>query len=446
MARILIVEDDRATGQLMLTLAESLGHASALASDGESALELVRQSPPDMIISDVLMEPMDGLELLEIVRKEFPQIAVVLFSASRDPEVQVRALRLGSVQFLAKPLRIEQLKKVLEKTLADQASATAAASPSVGSGGKAPMREITVEGLEEALRPFLPGPRLRDLRFRLARLAKVRNRVLVEAAEGVFNAEMLPLLHRHSHRAAGPLKVINFSTVDIPDLVSQWTNHAQSWLLPFSGGTLVLLQIERLPQHAQSLLADLVRLVQDIRIVATTHRDPDQLLAEGKLNESLYFRLSLFSMRIPPVSDLGSDITEILLDAVCASASYHTEGRPDYDASAREALAAYSWPRNYTEIHQVADYIASRLKGTVITLSELPEALAAARWPSLSAHVESAAAAHVDRVVRTTSDVSRAAAVLGLKEDVLRAYLDDPSHSLFGFLSPQSPHSVSISA
>ena len=434
MAKILIVEDDRATGQLMLTLAESLGHAAALASDGESALDLVRKSPPDMIISDVLMEPMDGLELLEIVRKEFPEIAVVLFSASRDPEVQVRALRLGSVQFLAKPLRIEQLKKVLEKTLADQASATSAAAPHLGSGTKQPMREITVEGLEEALRPFLPAPTLRDLRFRLARLAKVRNRVLVEAAEGVFNADILPLLHRHSHRAAGPLKIINFSTVDIPDIVSQWTHSAQSWLLPFSGGTLVLLQIERLPQHAQSLLADLVRLVQDIRIVATTHRDPDQLLAEGKLNESLYFRLSLFSMRIPPVSDLGSDITEILLDAVCSSASYHVEGRPDYDASAREALAAYSWPRNYTEIHQVADYIASRLKGQIITLTDLPEVVAAARWPSLASHVESAAATHVDRVVRTTSDLARAAAVLGLQEDVLRQHLDDPSKSLFSNL------------
>ena len=76
MAKILVVEDDRATGQLMLTLAESMGHSAALANDGESALTQVRANPPEMIISDVLMEPMDGLELLEIVRREFPQIAV----------------------------------------------------------------------------------------------------------------------------------------------------------------------------------------------------------------------------------------------------------------------------------------------------------------------------------------------------------------------------------
>ncbi|WP_221033254.1 sigma-54-dependent transcriptional regulator [Actomonas aquatica] len=433
MANILVVEDDRATGQLMLTLAESMGHTSALASDGESALRLVRESQPDMIISDVLMEPMDGLELLEIVRREFPAVAVVLFSASRDPEVQVRALRLGSVQFLAKPLRIEQLKKVLEKTLADRASA-AADSATTSATLKAPVREITVEGLEEALRPYLPGPRLRDQRFRLARLAKVRNRVLVEAAEGVFNTDMLALLHRHSHRAAGPLEVINFANCELDNLTAEWTQNAHAWLQRFSGGTLVFLQIEKLPLHAQGLLADLVRRVQDVRIVATTRRDPDQLLAEGSLNESLYFRLSLFSMRVPPVSELGSDITEVLLDAVCASSSYNLAGRPDYEGAAREALAAYSWPRNYSELHQVADYIAARLKQPRISLAELPESVAAARWPSLGEHVKEALKLHVDRVVRTTSDAARAAAVLGVPESLLRAHLEEPNDALLAAL------------
>ncbi len=437
MAKILVVEDDRATGQLMLTLAESMGHNAALASDGESALTLVRANQPDMIISDVLMEPMDGLRLLEIVRKDFPQIAVVLFSASRDPEVQMRALRLGSVQFLAKPLRIEQLKKVFEKTLADQASAKADA-PAAGAAVKTPLREITVEGLEEALRPFLPGPRLRDLRFRLARLAKVRNRVLVEAAEGVFNADMLALLHRHSHRAAGPLKVINFNSADIDDLLMQWSQNPHAWLQAFSGGTLVLLRVEHLPLHAQSMLADLVRLVQDVRIIATTQRDPDQLLAEGKLNEGLYFRLSLFSMRIPPVTDLGSDVAEIFLDAVSLSSSYHGEGRPEYEGAAREALAAYSWPRNYTELHQVADYVATRLQSPHITLAVLPESVAAARWPSLAAHIERVAINHVERVVRTTRDIARAATVLGVPEQQLRAYLDNQPNDLLGHIGPAS--------
>lgn len=430
MAKILVVEDDRATGQLMHTLAESLGHTAFLANDGESALSLVRSNPPDMIISDVLMEPMDGLELLEIVRKEFPQIAVVLFSASRDPEVQVRALRLGSVQFLAKPLRIEQLKKVLEKTLADQQTAGGQATTGSGAPVKAPIREISVEGLEEALRPFLPGPRLRDQRFRLARLAKVRNRVLVEAGEGVFNTDMLALLHRHSHRAAGPLEVINFATADVDQLVAQWSSGAHAWLSTFSGGTLVLLQVEQLPQHAQSMLADLVRLVQDIRIIATTHRDPDQLLAEGRINESLYFRLSLFSMRIPPVTDMGHDVADVLLDTLMASSSNQLEARPEYDGTAREAICAYSWPRNYAELHQVADYIGSRLKHPLITLAELPEAVAASRWPSLATHVERAAVKHVERVVRTTTDVARAAMVLGVEEHLLRQYLDNPSSDL----------------
>lgn len=420
MARILVVEDDRATGQLMLTLAESMGHEAALASDGESALAIVRQHPPEMIISDVLMEPMDGLELLEIVRREFPEISVVLFSASRDPEVQVRALRLGSVQFLAKPLRIEQLKKVLEKTIADRA----VPEPTGGFTLRAPVREVTVEGLEEALRPYYPGPRLRELRFRVARLAKVRNRVLVEAGEGVFNAEILPLLHRHSHRAAGPLKVVNCAASDLKELETEWRKRPQEWLQPFANGALVLLQVEHLPLPLQGVLADVVRLAQEVRIVATTHRDPDQLLAEGRLNESLYFRLSLFSMRIPPVVEMGADVCDMLLDAITTSANYHAEGRPEIDPVAREALVAYSWPRNYTELHQVADYVAGRLTNGVLTLAALPEALAAARWPDLVTQIEDCARLHIDRVVRTTTDLARASAVLGLSEQVLRGFLE----------------------
>ncbi|MCF3648249.1 sigma-54-dependent transcriptional regulator [Synoicihabitans lomoniglobus] len=432
MAKILIVEDDRATGQLMSTLAESLGHEVDLATDGESALEVVARNPPKMIISDVLMAPMDGLKLLEIVRKEHPEIAVVIFSASRDPDVQMRALKLGSVQFLSKPLRIEQLKKVLEKTVNEPKSGSSA--PIETTAVRAPVREVTVEGLEEALRPYLPGTRLRDTRFRLARLAKVRNRVLVEAGEGVFNADILRLLHRHSHRAAGPLKIVDFGADDAAEAIEAWGRHPQAWLQPFAGGMLVFLQIEALSLDDQLKLADLIREVKDIRVVATTHTDPDLLQAEGKLDESLYFRLSLFSMRIPPVMDLGADVPEILLDAITASAGYPSKVRPELDPVAREALSAYTWPRNYTEVHQIADHVASRLSEPKLTLQELPEAVAAARWPSLQSHIERAAELHIDRVIRTTSNLARASAALGVPERNLRAFLDDRTHKLVPML------------
>ena len=425
MARILIIEGDRATGTLVLTLAQGMNHEAELVSDPTEGLERMDDQPFDMVISDVHMKPLNGIELLERIRAQHPKTRVALFSSDHSPELQAQAKQLGAIDFLPKPIRIDRLKSVLDR-------AKEVVVPAVIERRSAPRPERPAEDFETVVTPFYPGPGLKVVRQRLSWVAQAKSHVLLDARPGVLSREVLEAFHRYSPFAGAPLRIINLETENADDLRDRLTDDPTGWLREMAGGTLVLLALDALPLDVQSILAGLLRTDFRGRIIATIRGDPDTLVGEMKLNDSLYFRLAVFSTRIAPLSEAGEALPSLLADAVAASKAWLGGDTPEVAQQARGPIIAYAWPQNHFELRRVADQIASRLEpGQAIQIDQLPDAVAGAHWPTLAEQLRLTANAYIKRVERTMPDMDQAAQVLGVRRASLERHSADNTRPVF---------------
>lgn len=425
MARILIIEGEIATATLVQTLAQGMGHEAELLTSGTEGVKRMIVQSFDLVISDVHMEEVSGFDVLEQIQSLHPQTRVVLFSNDKDPDLAERALRLGAMDFLTKPLRIDRLKAVLDRA---QEPASSVATESGLPIGVKP----TPEDFEAVVLPFYPGAGLKVVRQRLAWVAQARSHVLLDARAGVLNREVLEAFHHHSPYAHESLRIINLETERAESLREQLTDDPTGWLEKMAKGTLVLLALDALPLDLQGILAGLIRQDFKGRIIATIRDDPDTLVGEMKLNDGLYFRLALYSTRVAPLSEAGEAIPSLLADAVAASSAWLGGDAPSVDQEALAALMAYEWPQNHFELRRVADQIASRLEpGQAIKLDHLPDVVAAALWPPLADHIRLAGNAYIKRVERTMPDLDRTAEVLGVRAESLARHLENSDHSMF---------------
>lgn len=446
MALILIVTDDRATGSLVQMLVRGMDHEAELVSDGSAALKQMAIAAFDLVISDVHMKPMGGLELLEKAKAQYPQTRVVLFSADANPDLRTKAKQLGAVDFLAKPIQIDRLKKVLDRASAPAPAApdpTPAAAPAgtPAAPSRSPsQQEFSAEDFETLVHPFFPGPGLKVVRQRLAWVAQARSHVLIDARPGVLSREVLEAFHHYSPYASGSLRITNLETANVDEIRARWTQDGTGWLKEMAGGTIVLLALDAMPLDVQACLADLVRTEFRARIIATIRGDPDELVSEKRLHDGLYFRLALFSTRVAPLAEASERVPELLADSVAASKGWMGAGPPLIDREARTALSAYSWPQNYYELRRLADQLASRLEpGHSIRLDHLPDAVAAAHWPSLADHLRAAATTYIRRVQRTQPDMEKAAAVLGVRSSALSRHMEDSNEPVFSLDLDRAP-------
>ena len=428
MARILIVEGDRATGALVLTLVQGMDHEAELVATGTEGLERMAKQSFDLVISDVHMEPVGGFDLLEQTLSLHPQTRVVLFSGDKDPAMAERAKAAGAMGFLPKPLRIDHLKSVLDR--AKEAPTPTAAAARAKEGAR-PKAEIAADFEAEVL-PFYPGPGLKVVRQRLAWVAQARSHVLLDARPGVLNREVLEAFHYYSPYAEQTLRIINLETEDTAALRKRLQEDPTGWLSEMGEGTLVLLALDALPLDVQGILAGLLRADFKGRIIATVRGDPDTLVGEMKLSDGLYFRLALFSTRVAPLAEAGESLPVLLADAVAASNAWLGKETPAVDKEAWVALTAYPWPQNHFELRRVADQIASKLEpGQAIRLEHLPDVVAGAHWAPLADHLRLKADDYIQRVKRSLPDIGRTAEVLGVRQQSLERHLADSEHSMF---------------
>lgn len=429
MARILIVEDDKQLGDLMVMLIEGMGHEVELATTGLTALELLRKFKHDVVFTDVHMAPMDGLELVDRIKETHPESVFIFISGDDSPELEAQGMRLGAVEFLHKPLRVEQLKLVMRRALSradrERAAAAAAAAPAATTRAAPPAPRRNSASVETGLETFFPGAPLAGLRTKMAHLAADTRYALIDAAPGMLDVEVLRYLHTASPSGNLPLVVCDPAAEPITSL--------DSLLASANEGTLVILNIESLPAGLQKELADKLRQPRQTRIMATTAKDPDQLVVDGKLVGSLYSRLAVGALRLPPLTDFDPDIATIFVAAMRQS-SYFPFGTDEIeiDADVKVALSAYAWPENLTELFLVAARAVELAKQPRLTMALLPDRIRGGRLSPLSTALRSSEAAHIERALRIGGTPAAAAELLGISEEELETYRKKPdAESLF---------------
>jgi two-component system response regulator FlrC len=344
---ILVVEDDEALRDALLVTLEAAGHHVRGADGGPAALALIAQEPFSMVVSDLRMAPMDGLELLAEIRVRKPGLPVLLMTAFGDVDKAVAAMRGGACDFMLKPFE--------PKALIEQIA-----------------RYAQPPGAEGAAGIIAADPRTKEVMLLAARVAKTDATVMLTGESGTGKEVFARYIHDHSNRAKGAFVAINCAA--IPDNLLEATlfghekgaytgaQAAQAGKFEqANGGTLLLDEISEMPLGLQ---AKLLRVLQerevervggkkpiplDIRVLATSNRDMAAEVAAGRFREDLYYRLNVFPLQIPSLRERPGDIAPL-------ANHFLVEHGAQLGKSARLApsgeakLAAHAWPGNVREL------------------------------------------------------------------------------------------------
>jgi two-component system nitrogen regulation response regulator NtrX len=321
MADILIVDDEADICELVAGILEDEGYEARTARDSESALAAIRARRPSMAFLDIWLQgsKLDGLQLLDNIKQEHPELPIVMISGHGNIETAVAAIKQGAYDFIEKPFKADRLVLVAERALENSRL----------------KREVKELKQHAPLSPLLVGKStaMNQLRQTLEKVAPTNSRILIVGALGSGKELAARTIHAQSVRADGPFVVINAATIT-PDRMEielfgvEQTNGTQARKVgameEAHGGTLFIDEIADMPRETQGkILRVLVdqtfqrvggsgKVKVDVRIISSTGRNIEAEIQAGKFREDLYHRLSVVPIRVPPLAERREDIPDLL--------------------------------------------------------------------------------------------------------------------------------------
>ncbi len=373
--RILIVDDDAGQRSLLQTFLESNGYNPLVADSGEAALQILRTAPVSMMISDVRMPGMTGLETLRRARQLHATLPVLLVTAYADIREAVGAMRDGAVNYLSKPIDLDELLRTVQQATGTRAvrSAGVAAEPDL------PANTIAASPLMRAV--------FRDA----ALIAHSESRVLITGESGAGKEVLADAIHGWSPRAKGPLVKVNCAAIPETLLESELFGHEKGAFTgahqqrtgrfeEANGGTIFLDEISEMSPQLQ---AKLLRVTQhghfrrigsgkelrtDARILAATNRNLEALIKEGRFREDLFYRLAVVELGVPPLRERHEDILPLAAHFIAQFGGDRTRFAP----AVTECLERYAWPGNVRELRNAMERAALLSRGGVVLPEHLP--------------------------------------------------------------------------
>ncbi len=383
--RVLLVDDDQRMCETLAAGIDQRGFETRWALAAPAALDLVETAEFDVVVTDLNMRGMNGLELCARVVASRPDVPVVVITAFGSLETAVGAIRAGAYDFLTKPVTIDALELVLNRAVQHRRLRAEVKR----------LKELVAdrEHLEELLGT---SPAMQRVHRLLERIVDTDASVLITGESGTGKEVVARALHRRGRRHAGPFVAINCAAVPEALLESELFGHARGaftdaravrtgLLVQANGGTLLLDEIGELPVALQpkllrALQERTVRPVGgdaevpfDARLVATTNRDLEVAIEEHRFREDLYFRINVIHVAMPPLRSRGSDV---LLLAQHFLAQFATQGRKavaGISPEAAERLLAYSWPGNVRELQNAMERAVALARYEQVTVDDLPE-------------------------------------------------------------------------
>jgi len=373
--RILIVDDDPGQRSLLDSFLKSQGFATMPVGSGEEALEALRGGQITMMISDVRMPGMSGLETLRQARKEQAVLPVLLVTAYADIREAVGAMRDGAVNYLAKPIDLDEL-------LATVQQATGIAKP-------APLKFSAERQLPENV--VARSPLMQAVFHDASLIAPSESRVLITGESGVGKEVVADVIHAWSARALGPMVKVNCAAIPENLLESELFGHQKGAFTGAvaqrigrfevaNGGTIFL---DEVADMSPPLQAKLLRVTQEgrfnrvgsstelqtnARILAATNRHLEEEVKAGRFREDLFYRLNVVELNIPPLRERAEDILPLANSFIAE----FTRGKARFSSSVADALARYNWPGNVRELRNAMERAALLSMGELILPEHLP--------------------------------------------------------------------------
>ena len=394
--RVLIVEDDPATRGGLTELVRAWGFTAEAAADGAEALEKITVFRPSIVVTDLVMPRMSGIELLKALQPEIDNIKVILLTAQGTVDTAVEAVKSGAEDYLTKPLDPNKLQRLLERL---------AELNQQKRENQALRRQLNDRG--RFGRIIGNSPAMRALYQVLEQAAPTPASMLILGESGTGKELVAQTIHQLSPRAQAPFVALNCAAIPDTLLESEIFGHERG---AFTGatdrrsgcfeladrGTLFLDEIAEMTPATQ---VKLLRVLQerkfrrlggrteqevDVRVLAATNIDPLIAIRDGRLREDLYYRLNVFTISLPPLRDRKDDLPLLIQAFIDEFNARDNRSVRTVSPAAMRQLDHYEWPGNVRELRNVIERATILAKGELIEPAHLPvmDAVAAAAAPS----------------------------------------------------------------
>ncbi len=403
MAKILIVDDESRILLLMQSLLKTNGYDVELARDGESALAIIRKGGIDIAVTDLRMQPMDGMTLFREIKAIAPTMPVILLTAYATVETAIEAMKSGVFDYLTKPFKVDDMIACLKR-----AEAANAGSPHVVSSNASDVKlRYRFENL------IATSPAMVSVCDMIQKVAPTAVTVLINGESGTGKEVIAKTIHRNSTRANKPLVAVNCAAIPEHLLESEMFGHVkgsftgavsdkQGLFEAANGGTLFLDEISSMPLILQGKLLRALQerevrrvggtksIPVDVRVIAASNTNLEEAVVKGTFRSDLYYRFAVITLDIPPLRKRPEDILPLVHHFIQTEMP-EGEEIPDVAPDAKEALEAYEWPGNVRELENAVKHaLTFRQPGEPITRDLLPMKISVAQAPAAGAAIGTA--------------------------------------------------------
>jgi two-component system NtrC family response regulator len=384
---VLVVDDDESLRRVTQMQLEEAGYETFTAADGALALRIIEEKEPALVVTDLKMPGMSGIELLRLLRSQYPDTTVIMITAFGTVQNAVEAMKAGAYDYITKPIDYDELLLILDRAMERRSLIEEVQS----------LRATLDEkfGFENIIGRAKPLLHVLNMAARVAHTDSV---VLLCGETGTGKELLAKAIHQNSRRKDRPFVIINCGAIPRDLLESELFGHVRGSFTGAiahkrgrvemaDGGTLFLDEIGDLPLELQ---VKLLRLIQhgdiekvgasewskvDVRIIAATNRNLKAMVEAGTFREDLYYRLAVIPLALPPLRERAEDIPELAQCLFLNARQKH--GRPELrlPASLLPLFRGYYWPGNVRELENVIERLVVLTAASEITLEDLPEYL-----------------------------------------------------------------------
>ncbi|MFZ5434611.1 MAG: sigma-54-dependent transcriptional regulator [Calditrichota bacterium] len=382
--KILIVDDERSMGEFLTLLLSKHGYQVQATVSGHEALRLLEEDVYHIMITDLRMPEMNGLDLVHEAKKRYPDLGVVVMTAFASLESAVEALRLGAADYITKPFQVDEIRAVVEKVLDGQAL-------------RKENRRLKAKLAEEGAVPKLIGSsqHMRELTDLIGRVAPSDSTILITGESGTGKEVVAQVIHQLSERARNEFVTVNCGALPDTLLESELFGHTrgsftgaikdkEGLFKVASGGTLFL---DEIGDMSPALQVKLLRALQereilplgatrpikiDVRVIAATNADLDRKQKSGEFRSDLYYRLSVIPIHVYPLRERKEDIMDLaqyFLDRTCKR---HGLPLKRMSEDVQRLFMSYAWPGNVRELENTIERTVILSEAETISASVLP--------------------------------------------------------------------------
>ncbi|MBN2684559.1 MAG: sigma-54-dependent Fis family transcriptional regulator [Pontiellaceae bacterium] len=385
MAKILMADDDPTILSLLNKILTSKGYDVQLAENGSAAEKLLQTEQFDLLISDIKMEPIDGMQLLKKTNQMRPHIAVIMLTAYATVATAVEAMKEGAFDYIPKPFKIDELLETVGRALEYQKALSEHAHANSGNEPKKYFGNI-----------IAVSDQMVNVCEMIKRVAPTKTTIMITGESGTGKELVAEAIHSFSARSSGPFLPVNCAALPETLIESELFGHVKGAFTGASaskeglfeaakGGTIFLDEVNSIPLSLQSKL---LRAIQnkrirkvggteefdvDVRILAASNRSLEVMVKEGTFREDLFYRLSVISIDIPPLKQRAEDVLPLARHFI--EKESEAGESPEIDETVLAILQHYSWPGNVRELQNVVQHCLTFQKDNQITKDTLPAKL-----------------------------------------------------------------------